>query len=130
MPLLERRPHLLLPVAALMLPPAQRPDPGDLLGIDFSRMRTAEEIADAMGRVVGAMGRGEIMPGEAKRLTRRARKALRPIRRLMRREITLLKAQRRAAEKAAGKFPVKRAKIPCSEGISERVEAGETQASR
>jgi len=101
MPLLERKPHLLLPVAARMLPPAQRPDPGDLLGIDFSRMRTAKEIADAMGRVVGAMCGGEITPGEAKRLTRRAGKALRPIRRLMRREIALLKAQRRAERKAA-----------------------------
>ena len=117
--LIERKPYLRVPVWNLILPArARQPDPGDLLGIDFSRMHSPREIADAMGRVVGAMGRGEIAPGEAVRLARRARKSLRAIRRMLWHELAELKKLARARDKAAGKFPDSRAKIPCSEGIA------------
>jgi len=97
----DRKPTLRLPLMNLLLPKARRPDPGELLRIDFSRLRSAAEIAAAMKRSLDAVCRGEITPGEGALLARRARKPLRALRRLMWREIALLKAQRRAAKRAA-----------------------------
>jgi uncharacterized protein DUF5681 len=40
-PLVGRKRYLLRPVLSLVLPPTRRPDPGERLGIDFARMRSA-----------------------------------------------------------------------------------------
>lgn len=108
----DRKPYLRLPLMNLILPKARRPDPGELLRIDFSRMRSAAEIAAALKRSLDAVYRGEITPGEGVLLARRARKPLRLLRRLMWREIALLKAQRRAAKLAAADA----AKAPAASG--------------
>jgi hypothetical protein len=98
-------------------PPARQPDAGERLGIDFSRMRSAPEVAAALRRVLAAIGRSEIAPSEGLRLARRARKPLREMRRRLWRDLARLEAMRRGA-RAAGKFPGKSQKIPGSEGIS------------
>jgi len=96
-PLIERKRYLRLPVLRLVLPPpARQPDPGELLGIDFSRMRSPPEIAAAIGKVAAAVGRGEIAPSEALRLVRRARKPLRAMRRRLWRDLARLEAMRRS----------------------------------
>lgn len=95
-PLLARKRHLRPPVLRLVLPPpARQPDPGERLGIDFSHMRSAPEIAAAIGRTLAAVSRGEITPREGLRLARRARKPLRAIRRRQWRELACLEARRR-----------------------------------
>jgi uncharacterized protein DUF5681 len=95
-PLIARKRHLRLPVLGLVSPPpACRPDPGELLGIDFSRMGSADQIAAAIGKVLAAMGRGEIGAGEAARLVRRSRKPLRAIRRRLWYRLARLEAMRR-----------------------------------
>ena len=126
-PLVRRKRYLFLPVLRLVSPPpARQPDPGEQLGIDFSGMGSAPEIAAAIGKVFAAIGRGEIAPSEGLRLVRRARKPLRTIRRLLWWRLARLEAMRRAARRA-GQFPVKARKIPCSEGISaEAASAGPT----
>src|SRR5438874_3193286 len=116
-PLVRRKRYLRLPVLRLVLPPAREPDPGERLGIDFSRMRSAAEIAAAMSNLFAAIGRGEIAPSEGLRLARRARKPLRGTRRELWRDLARLEATRRGARRG-GEFPVKAPKIPCSEGIS------------
>src|SRR6184192_1576436 len=54
-PLVRRKRYLRLPVLSLVLPPARQPDPGERLGIDFSRMRSAAEIAAAIGKALTAV---------------------------------------------------------------------------
>ena len=112
---------------SLVLPPARQPDPGERLGIDFARMRSAAEIAAAIGKALTAVSRGEITPSEGLRLARRARKPLRALRRKLWRVIARLEALRRGASApckfavrkfAVRKFPAQSRKIPCSEGIS------------
>ena len=100
-PLVKRKRYLRLPVLRLVLPPARRPDPGERLGIDFSRLSSAPEIAAAMGKVLGAIGRGEITPKEGLRLARRARKPLRAVRRQFRRDPGRGEAGRRVARRPA-----------------------------
>jgi hypothetical protein len=121
-PLVRRKRYLRLPVLRLVLPsPAREPDPGERLGIDFCRMRSAAEIAAALSNVLAAVGRGEIAPSEGLRLARRARRPLRTIRRELWRDLARLKALRRG-----GEFPAKASKIPCSEGISASAAPGPT----
>ena len=93
-PLVRRKRYLRRPVLSLVLPPARQPDPGERLGIDFSRMRSAAEIAAAMSNVFAAIGRGEITPREGLRLARRARKPLRALRRQLWRDLARLEALR------------------------------------
>src|SRR5438874_1807588 len=94
-PLVRRKRYLRLPVLRLVLPPpARQPDPGERLGIDFSRMRSAPEIAAAIGKVLAAVGRGDIAPSEALRVVRRSHKPLRAIRRLLWRKLARLEAIR------------------------------------
>jgi hypothetical protein len=74
-PLVRRKRYLRLPVLRLALPPARQPDPGERLGIDFSRIGSAPEIGAAIGKVFAAIGRGEIAPSEGLRLVLRAQAA-------------------------------------------------------
>ena len=100
-PLIARKRHLRLPVLGLMLPPrACRPDPGELLGIDFSRMGSAPEITAALSRILAAIGRGEITPGEGRHLARRARKPLRAIRRRLWRKLADIEVMRRRTRRS------------------------------
>src|SRR5213082_1481938 len=100
-PLVRRKRYLLRPVLSLVLPPARQPDPGERLGIDFARMRSAAEIAAAIGKALTAVSRGEITPSEGLRLAQRARKPLRALRRKLWRGIARLEALRRGASAPA-----------------------------
>src|SRR5213080_3246210 len=93
-PLVKRKRYLLRPVLSLVVPPARQPDPGERLGVDFARMRSATEIAAAIGKALTAVSRGEITPSEGLRLARRARKPLRALRRKLWRGIARLEALR------------------------------------
>jgi Family of unknown function (DUF5681) len=83
--LLDRKPHLLRPLAAQLLPPPLTPvDPAKRLGIDLASLHTAEDFRQLLPTVMAAIARGEISPGEGMRIARRARTRLRAIRRLAR----------------------------------------------
>ena len=80
--LLDRKPHLLRPLAAQLLPPPLAPiDPAARLGIDLSSVRTTEDLLHVVSAVLAAVGRGEIAPAEAERFARRVR-ALRQLARM------------------------------------------------
>jgi hypothetical protein len=83
--LLDRKPHLLRPLAVQLLPPPLAPiDPAKRLGIDLSSIHTAEDLRQLLPKVLAAIADGEIMPAEGARLARRARTRLRAVRRLAR----------------------------------------------
>ena len=72
--LLDRKPHLLRPLAARLLPPPLAArllppplasiDPAARLGIDLASLRTAEDFRQALSAVLMAVARGEIAPAE------------------------------------------------------------------
>ena len=81
--LIDRRPHLLRPLAAQLLPPPLPPtDPAKHLGIDLLSLRTADDVRQTLAAVLAAVARGEIAPAEAARIARRVRARLRAVRRL------------------------------------------------
>jgi hypothetical protein len=81
--LIDRRPHLLGPLAAQLLPPPLPPtDPAKHLGIDLSSLRTVEDVRQMLSAVLAAVARGEVAPAEAARIARRVRAGLRSVRRL------------------------------------------------
>jgi hypothetical protein len=82
--LLDRKPHLLRPLAAQVLPPLAAIDPAERLGIELSSLRTAEDFRQVLAAVLAAISRGKIAPAEAVRIARRARARLRTVRRLAR----------------------------------------------
>jgi hypothetical protein len=83
--LLDRKPHLLRPLAVQLLPPPLAPiDPAKRLGIDLSSLRTVEDLRQLLPKVLAAIAHGEITPAEGARIARRARTRLRSIRRLAR----------------------------------------------
>jgi hypothetical protein len=83
--LLDRKPHLLRPLAVQVLPPPLTPvDPAKRLGIDLSSLRAVEDFRQLLPSVLAAIARGEISPGEGAHLARRARTRLRAIRRFAR----------------------------------------------
>jgi len=83
--LLDRKPHLLRPLAMQLLPPPLTAiDPAERLGIDLSSLRTVEDFRQLLPTVLAAIARGEVTPSEGARLARRARTRLRAIRRLAR----------------------------------------------
>src|SRR6516165_4880000 len=83
--LLDRKPHLLRPLAAQLLPPPRTAiDPAKRLGIDLSSMRTAEDIRWVMPTVLAAIARGEISPAEGAEIARRVRAWSRWVRKLAR----------------------------------------------
>src|SRR5215472_6803381 len=83
--LLDRKPHLLRPLAKQLLPPPLAPiDPAKRLGIDLSSLRTVEDFQQLLSTVLAAIAGGAITPAEGARLARRARTRLRAMRRLAR----------------------------------------------
>jgi hypothetical protein len=82
--LLDRKPHLLRPLAAQLLPPLASIDPAVRLGIDLAPLRTAEDCRRVLTTVLAAIGRGEIAPAEGARIARRVRARLRAARYLAR----------------------------------------------
>jgi hypothetical protein len=82
--LIDRKPHLLMPLAAQFLPPLATIDPAARLGIELSSLRTTEDLRQALSTVLAALSRGEIGPAEAARIARRGRARLRSVRRLAR----------------------------------------------
>ncbi len=81
--LIDRRPHLLRPLAAQLLPPLLPPtDAGKHLGIDLSSLRTVEDVRQMLSAVLAAVARGEIAPAQGARIARRVRARLRAVRRL------------------------------------------------
>ena len=83
---LDRKPHLLRPLAAQILPPPLVAiDPTERLGIDLSSLRTADDFRQVLPTVLAAVARGEIPPAEAARIARRrVRARLRALRQLAR----------------------------------------------
>lgn len=81
--LLDRKPHLLRPLAVQLLPPPLAPiDPAERLGIDLVSLRTVEDFRQLLPTVLTAIARGETTPTERARLARRVRVGLRALRRL------------------------------------------------
>lgn len=83
--LLDRKPLLLRPLAAQLLPRRAASDPAAGLGIDFEALRTPEDFLRALGTAWSAMSRGRIAPAEGARIARRLRARMRALRRLARR---------------------------------------------
>jgi hypothetical protein len=89
--LIGRKPHLLRPLAAQLLPPPlASSDPAERLGIDLSSVRTVEDFRQVLRSVLAAVSRGEIAPAGAARIARRVRARLRAVRRLARFERRLV----------------------------------------
>ena len=100
--LLDRKPHLLRPLAAQLLPPPlSAVDPAKRLGIDLSSMRTAEDIRWVMPTVLSAIARGEISPAEGADIARRVRAWSRWVRKLARAGSVGKKRQKQPAGPAA-----------------------------
>src|SRR6516225_4140816 len=100
--LLDRKPHLLRPLAAQLLPPPRTAiDPAKRLGIDLSSMRTAEDIRWVMPTVLSAIARGEISPAEGADIARRVRAWSRWVRKLARADSVGKKRQKQPAGPAA-----------------------------
>jgi hypothetical protein len=63
--LIDRKPHLLQPLAAQLLPPPFASiDPAERLGIDLSPLRKVEDIPRLLSTVLTAIACGEITPAE------------------------------------------------------------------
>ena len=83
--LLTRKPHLLRPLAAQLLPPPLASiDPTVRLGIDLSSVHTVKDCRHVLTTVLGAIARGEIAPAEGARIARRVRARLHAARYLAR----------------------------------------------
>jgi hypothetical protein len=84
--LIDRKPHLLRPLAAQLLPPPLAAiDPAERLGIDLSSLSTFEDLRQVVSTVLAAVARGEITPAEAAHIAERTDARLRAARRLARR---------------------------------------------
>src|SRR5882757_8927920 len=63
--LLDRKPHMLRPFTAQLLPPPLASiDPAVRLGIDLSSVHTVEHCRQVLTTVLAAIARGEIAPAE------------------------------------------------------------------
>ena len=83
--LIDRKPHLLRPLAAQLLPPPLASiDPAERLGIDLSSLRTDEDFLQVLTSVLTAIARGEITPAEGAQIAERVDARLRASRRLAR----------------------------------------------
>ena len=78
--LLGRKPHLLRPLAAQVLPPPLAAiDPAARLGIDMASLREMEDFVRALRIALAAVACGEIAPAAGARIARRVLARLRAI---------------------------------------------------
>jgi Family of unknown function (DUF5681) len=83
--LIDRKPHLLRPLAAQLLPPPLASiEPAERLGIDLSPLRTVEDFLQVLTNVLTGIARGEITPAEGVQVAERVDARLRASRRLAR----------------------------------------------
>jgi hypothetical protein len=82
--LVERRPWLLRPILAQLLPPARAIDPAERLGISIRSLHDAAEFQRALQTVCAAVSAGEIGIREAGHIARQVRTRMRALRRLAR----------------------------------------------
>jgi hypothetical protein len=82
--LLDRKPHLLRPLAAQLLPPPAAVDPAERLGIDLASLRTVEDCQRMLATILEAVARGRIAPVEGARIAKRIGAWLRTVSRLTR----------------------------------------------
>ena len=83
--LIDRKPHLLRPLAAQLLPPLRAPiDPAERLRIDLSSLRTVGEFREVLASVLAAVAHGEITPAEGAQIAKRVDARLRASRRFAR----------------------------------------------
>jgi hypothetical protein len=83
--LIDRKPHLLGPLAAQLLPPPPASiEPDERLGIDLPSLRTAKDCRQVLADVLAAIARGEVTPTEGARIAKRVDARLRVVRRLAR----------------------------------------------
>jgi hypothetical protein len=105
--LIDRKPHLLRPLAAQLLPPPLASiDPAERLGIDLSSLRTAEDFLQVLTSVLTVIARGEITPAEGVQIAERVDARLRASRRLAR---SMRRLMRRPAIQTS---PVRPRRIP------------------
>ena len=96
--LIDRKPHLLRPLAAQLLPPLAAPtltrprlrgrgwEGAERLGIELSSLRTVEDCRQVPATVLAAIARGEIVRAAGARIARRVDGWLRALRRCARLE--------------------------------------------
>ena len=82
--LVERKPWLLRPILAQLLPPARAIDPAERLGISIRSLHDAAEFQRALQTVCAAVSAGEIGIREAGHIARQVRTQMRALRRLAR----------------------------------------------
>jgi hypothetical protein len=89
--LIGRKPDLLRPlVAQLLPPPLPVRNPADLLRIYRSPLRSAEDCRQVLAAVLAAAARGEITPSDGVRIGRRVHARLRMVKRLARGRVRVL----------------------------------------
>jgi hypothetical protein len=90
--LVERKPWLLRPILAQLLPPARAVDPAERLGISIRSLHDAADFQRALQTVCATVSAGEIGVREAGHIARQVRtrqRALRRLARLRRRAVRL-----------------------------------------
>ena len=81
--LLDRKPHLLRPLAEQLLPPPLAAvDPAARFYTDLLSARKLEDLRRVVSNILAAIARGEITPAAGARVAERVRARLRAIRRL------------------------------------------------
>jgi hypothetical protein len=81
----SRKPHLLRPLAAQLLPPPLAAcDTAERLWIDLASLRMAEDCRQMLATALAALTRGEITPAEWARIAKQVRARLRAVARLAR----------------------------------------------
>ena len=122
--LLERKPDLLRPLAAQVLPPPRAAtDPAERLGIGLSSLRTVEDFRQVLATVMTAVARGQIAPAEAARVARRVRARSRALRRCVRLRHRLARKARSAGSprscprRAPAKDQCRRSRPPGSRSL-------------
>jgi len=103
--LVERKPWLLRPILAQLLPPARAIDPAERLGISIRSLHDAAGFQRALQTVCAAVSAGEIGIREAGHIARQIRARRRDLRRLAR-------LQRRLARAAPEIGPVTPPRVP------------------
>src|SRR5260370_40729325 len=83
--LIDRKPHLLRPLAAQLLPPPLGSvDPAKRLAIDLTSLRTVQDFRQVLSTGLGAVSRGKSAAAGGARIARRGRAGLGGARRLAR----------------------------------------------